>query len=131
MTKPPSQQAAAIIRMSFLGTGFRKDLIACPAKTTKVRGQSNRSQPACSRGAAAHAQRNLILHANGKGWDRLPFSGKERFVRLEDQVIVERRAQIRVFAGRGNGVLLGQFGFDRQMKIERHSGGVKRSAQIR
>jgi hypothetical protein len=55
---------------------------------------------------------------------------KQSLVNLQNEVVLEPPAALRIVARGRNGKLRGRFGFNLQIKVQRHGGGVESRPQI-
>ena len=110
--------------------GFREDARAGPAQRAEVSGKSNGGKKSSGGRAAAHAERNLVIHAQGKRRRGAAFTREQRAVSVEDEVAVEPGTFGDVAPGCVDGKLRSRSGVDLECEVERDGGGVKGRAEV-
>ena len=93
--------------MPLTATGLLQNLSVCPRQTTEVIGHKDSHQKRGGRGAAAHAQRNLIVELEMDMRSEDAGVGQDVHIGGENQVVFEPRTLFGVAASRGDVELLG------------------------
>jgi hypothetical protein len=107
-----------------------ENALGAPIQLAKMHRQGNGRQPPRRRRAAAHPQRNLVVHANRQRNTGRPWLSSRSLVNLQDEVVFEPGTALPVAARCGNRELRGRLGLDLQIKIQGHGRGVKAGAEI-
>ena len=119
-----------VVGVTFAPTGFVENLLRSQAKITKVVREQNAREQGRSGGAAAHAERDLVLKMEADGRRGQAKVAEHLGVGHQNEVVVEAGTQVGVATGRGNREGRGRFGPDGKEERHGQAEGIKAGPEI-